>query len=839
MASLTDLLPTNNSGKSIVPTKVAQPSFVQGLSNFGQGAINAWENFDQANRRNRAEDRADRAEARAIIEDERQAGARAAINAANEESFNALDSYSRGQQVVEVPTVSVWSGPAEVAAQELAKSQLAVNQGRAPTGSFQLKLEKVQADLFQRFPEFKEEIAATLQRRGYDSYVFRDVQQQAAFDSAQQTAAASAQAMAIKKAADSGIPVDPNNPQAAAIAGYKLLANEYAVDIAKKQDQAVRDWKTDKYNDWKHANEISQVELSRAILRDFGDRFAGVNLSLANAIDAAGDDIQKQATIAEIAPRINTYYESARAQIMASVTDPEAQKGALAQLDEYKKSATALYTGDLAQYQTNKRNLDNLKTNWQLSEAQAYPVYNYFSSVFGKDTVASLFGGDISGTFPPEVASQIKQELQGYKTEGARAGSEHLLIISQLMNGNTNLKDMPEKKAREVLPQLVKTVNGVQAQVAAGQASPQDTKNWSNAYANVLIAGAELQPGQPKIDSILSASSVVASQGARGAMERIIKDPNQATNGQSLMLGSRGTSAQLLEAAKTSGPSTDANGVQSVQFSERSGKWFVLTDRKAYNDWASRQGRTGATNTGSFQTAFPDKPISFEQYAATSNPDLAKKVDALNLNTTHLVETAKYDPAAPKGTPLELANYYATGKSPVRTDSAGKPAKSANEQFNQSVEELSKGLREGVIANTESFKGASISPGDAVSRLVGRNVPRNIAAGIVGSLAQESGLNTGAVGDGGKALSLAQWHPDRQAYAKEHGYDLSDPNDAVDFVLHELNTTEGEAKKKLMSADTPEEAAEIFTRYFLRPNEKLANYEKRKSYARQFASGSN
>src|SRR5260364_215450 len=47
------------------------------------------------------------------------------------------------------------------------------------------------------------------------------------------------------------------------------------------------------------------------------------------------------------------------------------------------------------------------------------------------------------------------------------------------------------------------------------------------------------------------------------------------------------------------------------------------------------------------------------------------------------------------------------------------------------------------------------------------------AAGIVANLKIESGLNPNAVGDGGKAYGIAQWHPPRQAeFRRAFGKDI-------------------------------------------------------------------
>lgn len=89
------------------------------------------------------------------------------------------------------------------------------------------------------------------------------------------------------------------------------------------------------------------------------------------------------------------------------------------------------------------------------------------------------------------------------------------------------------------------------------------------------------------------------------------------------------------------------------------------------------------------------------------------------------------------------------------------------------------------------------------------------AAGIMGNLEVESpGFNTRAVGDGGKARGIAQWHPDRfgplQRYASSKNADAYDLNIQLEFVKKELETNESKAGRLLANATTPEDAASAF-----------------------------
>ena len=98
---------------------------------------------------------------------------------------------------------------------------------------------------------------------------------------------------------------------------------------------------------------------------------------------------------------------------------------------------------------------------------------------------------------------------------------------------------------------------------------------------------------------------------------------------------------------------------------------------------------------------------------------------------------------------------------------------------------------------------------------------REQAAGIVANLHSESGMRTGAVGDGGAAFGLAQWHPDRQAaFKRRFGKDIREASfeEQLAFVHHEL-TAGGEraAGGRLRNARTAGEAAELVTRLYERP----------------------
>lgn len=91
------------------------------------------------------------------------------------------------------------------------------------------------------------------------------------------------------------------------------------------------------------------------------------------------------------------------------------------------------------------------------------------------------------------------------------------------------------------------------------------------------------------------------------------------------------------------------------------------------------------------------------------------------------------------------------------------------------------------------------------------------AAGIIGNLIPESGLDPTALGDAGTSGGLAQFHNERldalKAFAKSKGKPATDFDTQIEFIDHELRTTEGATLTKLQAAKTPEEAAAAFVHY--------------------------
>lgn len=112
------------------------------------------------------------------------------------------------------------------------------------------------------------------------------------------------------------------------------------------------------------------------------------------------------------------------------------------------------------------------------------------------------------------------------------------------------------------------------------------------------------------------------------------------------------------------------------------------------------------------------------------------------------------------------------------------------------------------------------------------------AAGVVGNLQAESGpnLNISAVGDGGQAIGIAQWHPDRRAnFQRAFGKPFSESTfrDQLNFIWWEFQNTERSAFNRLKRTTTATQAAAVVDQYYERSSG--AHRTKRMRYAAALA----
>ena len=113
------------------------------------------------------------------------------------------------------------------------------------------------------------------------------------------------------------------------------------------------------------------------------------------------------------------------------------------------------------------------------------------------------------------------------------------------------------------------------------------------------------------------------------------------------------------------------------------------------------------------------------------------------------------------------------------------------------------------------------------------------AAGIVANLQRESQMDPKAIGDNGKAVGIAQWHPDRQAnFRRWAGKDLKDASveEQMRFVHYELTQgSEQKAGAMLRAQKNAEQAGRVVSMHYERPANAEYEASRRGAAAAQIA----
>lgn len=167
-------------------------------------------------------------------------------------------------------------------------------------------------------------------------------------------------------------------------------------------------------------------------------------------------------------------------------------------------------------------------------------------------------------------------------------------------------------------------------------------------------------------------------------------------------------------------------------------------------------------------------------------------------------------------------------------------AKPSTQKINKQTDDDSTKLSSIAKSFTTSFPvGQVAAASTVVDFLVNKGLTKEQAIGIAANLQAESGFSTSIKGDGGTSIGLAQWHANRmenlKTWTEENGLDYMTATGQLEFLWHELNTTEKSALNAIKSTDTPEDAAYSFTVNFERPADRDIRGKERSAIATSLA----
>ena len=167
------------------------------------------------------------------------------------------------------------------------------------------------------------------------------------------------------------------------------------------------------------------------------------------------------------------------------------------------------------------------------------------------------------------------------------------------------------------------------------------------------------------------------------------------------------------------------------------------------------------------------------------------------------------------------------GAAQRRRDQISQERESANQQYDEGV----KAEKSGRVRPTGASIGNPGSINQSMKFFMDKGWTKEQAAGITANLMKESKMRPDAVGDGGKAYGIAQWHPDRQRdFEQWSGKSIRDATvqEQMEFVHYEMTQgKERAAGDRLRGAKTATEAGGIVSKYYERPLRKEAEAAER------------
>jgi hypothetical protein len=129
-----------------------------------------------------------------------------------------------------------------------------------------------------------------------------------------------------------------------------------------------------------------------------------------------------------------------------------------------------------------------------------------------------------------------------------------------------------------------------------------------------------------------------------------------------------------------------------------------------------------------------------------------------------------------------------------------------------------------VVTTAAGAAGASGSVGQAVAFFRSKGVPDYVIAGIVANLLAESSLNPGAYNAGEGAVGIAQWEGNRddemRAWTREHGLDSNSLNGQLNYLWHEMNTSESGGWHQVLATSNAYDAGYAWAEHY----ERAAHY---------------
>jgi hypothetical protein len=559
----------------------------------------------------------------------------------------------------------------------LDKTKAGVDQGVLPSTAYSTQLQNLTSQVMAAHPDSAYNIMDYMRTSGHESSMFPQL-------AAQRAQQEGAQASVIKGQQDAydyyikagGLP--GTDFARGASAGQQLLQAEYQAKAAAAAAQAAREGLTTDIEGAKVQDAQANKLGLQSVQTEIGARLGPIADTFNDLmVNVPPDQFEKvsQGLIAQIDVMANSAKRSAVDHLTKiGIGSNENIDNVYKQVDTIAAGMKAVYSDKTGESQ---RTLKVMEDKFKLSFAQAAPLYWQISQEIGSNQAAALFGNQ--SLLDPKISKAIADELNGFSA-GTPTGQMAVHDIVSILKGDTSLHDYDPQKAASYMGAIVTGKNASERAILSGNGTSVDSHTYTTTLGNVINAAHSLNPASGTND-LYNATSLVATQGSRVAIDKLVADPLTREQGEALGLQSHLTAIKLLQDFNQNkvGP----NKFQSVVYDPQAGVFKIKFDRDAFNRDKSLNKPYDPRGTS----------VMLRMFSRVSD-SAQKKVASMNALLDHAVKTSKYDQGLPKGAnPIDLRNSFATNTPVQAKDAKGKPIVDSKTQWVEAEQRLEDTMR--------------------------------------------------------------------------------------------------------------------------------------------------
>jgi hypothetical protein len=466
-----------------------------------------------------------------------------------------------------------------------------------------------------------------------------------------------------------------------------------------------------------------------------------------------------------IAQKMDNYVEQAVVQARAAGYTGDVDK-LRSDMRATVERAKSMFSGELSVATNYMKALDMTTKTLRLNAAQAMPVFSALQAV---GINANEMQGVMEGLAGNKgLQESLRNEMLGFSADfGKERASTRLMNIVKILRGEETLANMDPTTATQQLPMLVRTMRSLVLDYNRGV--DVDPNMVVNSIGSLTIAARTLN-GSSSLNALATATNGTAVQAVRTALIKAKNSGIESVNddAEATILASRAASAQILNVTQVRIPKVNEQfrgSTYQLVWDKRTGKYEISRDTSS----VAELNRLIVANRGN-----PDlhgRYVRQRERVLTAKPpeELKKWQFVANANLDNLIALDQFDPNTPKGSQLEIRNYYGRNILPESMKTkGGKPVNIDNEidtmfdTLESNLDDLGE-MNKPVAIREDWSKAPNYSKvAPVISRVASEmGVPEQLAINLIG---QESTFNPSAEGPviasgshkGDRAMGLGQ-----------------------------------------------------------------------------------